>query len=108
VAPFVRHRARWTHPTDYGACQALADSARTAGVGIVRYSSARDPEGINVALLTCGAFACRAPVDRQTWRLQIGAAGLRAICGFPAARLEFDRQAFARDPRIAALNWDRQ
>jgi hypothetical protein len=38
----------------------------------------------------------------------MGARGVLAICGFPAARLEFDRQAFARDPRIAALRWERR
>lgn len=106
--PFARHTERWSHPTAYEACQALADSARAAGVQVVRYPSARDPEeGRNVALLICGAFACRAPLERQTWRLQIGASGVRAVCGFPAARLEFAREAFARDPRITALEWDR-
>jgi RES domain-containing protein len=109
VAPFVRHRAQWSHPTEYEACQTLADSARLAGVHVVRYASARDPEaGLNVALLTCEAFACRTPLERQTWRLQIGGTGVGAICGFPAARLGFDRRAFARDPRIAALRWDRR
>jgi len=108
AAPFARRQAEWVHPTDYEACQALAETARTAGVQVVRYASARDrQEGVNVALLTCAAFASRAPLERQTWRLQMGARGVLAICGFPAARLEFDRQAFARDPRIAGLGWDR-
>ena len=107
--PFARLRARWLHPTEYEACQALAESARMAGVHVVRYASARDPEeGPNIALLTCGAFACRAPLDRQTWRLQMGVGGVLAICGFPAARLEFDCEAFARDPRIAGLTWERK
>ena len=33
--------------------------------------------------------------------------GARALCDFPEARLEFDRQAFAADPRIAAFEWER-
>jgi hypothetical protein len=33
--------------------------------------------------------------------------GVRAICEYPAQRLAFDRLAFARDPRIASLAWDR-
>jgi hypothetical protein len=107
ASPFTRRRADWVHPTDYEACQALADAARTAGVQVVRYASARDVEGMNVAVLACGAFACRAPLDRQTWRLQMDATGVRAVCGFPEARLEFDRRAFARDPRINSLRWDR-
>lgn len=106
MAPFARRQADWTHPTEYEPCQALADSARTAGVQALRYQSARDP-GQNVALLACAAFASRAPVERHTWRVQLGAQGVRAVCGFPAARFEFDRQAFARDPRIASLRWDR-
>jgi hypothetical protein len=34
------------------------------------------------------------------WRLHVLAPGVRAICAFPEQRLGFDRQAFARDPRI--------
>lgn len=99
---------RWTHPTDYADCQALADAARVAGVRALRYRSARDPHGgQNVALLACGAFSSRAPVERQTWRLHLGPTGVRALCDFPEQRLAFDRDAFARDPRIAALRWER-
>lgn len=106
--PFTRQRAQWVHPTDYDACQSLAEAARGAGIEVVRYASARDPgQGLNIALLTCGAFAGRAPLERQTWRLQVDAGGARAICSFPAARVEFDRQAFARDPRMASMRWPR-
>ena len=98
----------WTHPTDYTACQALAELARAAGVGVVRYRSARDPRGgRNIALLTCAAFASPAPIERQTWRLHLDGAGVRALCDFPEQRLAFDRGAFARDPRIASMNWER-
>ena len=62
---------------------------------------------MNLALLTCGAFASRQPEGRQTWRTHLGAHGARALCGFPEARLEFDRLAFAADPRVARLEWDR-
>jgi hypothetical protein len=106
AAPFDRESGRWSHPTDYTRCQALADSARAAGVSALRYASAR-ATGRNIALLTCGAFASHEPLDRQVWRLHVGAPGVRAICAFPEQRLGFDRSAFARDPRIAALRWDR-
>ena len=96
----------WTHPTDYLPCQALADNAREADVLAIRYQSAR-AAGRNVALLSCEAFASRAPVERQGWRIDVGAMGVRAICNFPEQRLAFDRDAFARDPRIAALAWQR-
>lgn len=105
--PFDDERARWTHPVDYESCQRLADSARGGGVEVLRYWSVRDPRGINFALLTCRAFAGREPVAWQNWRLNLNAHGARAVCEFPEIRLEFTREAFAADPRIAALNWER-
>jgi hypothetical protein len=108
ATPFDRHASTWSHPTEYAPCHALADAARTAGVQVLRYASARDPRrGLNVALLTCAAFASRAPVERQTWRLHLDATGVRALCDFPSQRLAFDRAAFASDTRIARLRWDR-
>ena len=104
--PLDRDAEKWTHPTDYSHCQRLADAARKAGVTAIRYQSARAP-GQNVALLACAAFASKAPLEKQGWRLHLGATGVRAICQFPAQRLAFDRTAFARDPRIAKLGWDR-
>jgi hypothetical protein len=108
AAPFDRNAAVWVHPTDYSGCQALADAARLAGVEVLRYRSARDPlGGVNVALLSCAAFSSHAPIARQTWKLQMDAAGVRAICDFPRLRLAFPRTAFGRDPRISALRWER-
>ena len=98
--PLNRDAERWTHPTDYSHCQALADAAREADVLAIRYQSAR-AAGQNVALLACAAFASRAPLERQGWRIHVGTMGVRAICEYPAQRLAFDRLAFARDPRIA-------
>jgi hypothetical protein len=103
--PFDRDREVWTHPTDYSGCQALGDAARAVDVEVLRYPSARDPHGINVALLTCRAFGSRAPLAQQSWRVALGPSGVRAIG--PELRLEIPREAFARDPRIAALTWDR-
>jgi hypothetical protein len=105
-APFDRDVVQWRHPTDYAPCQAFADAAREAGARVLRYRSARS-DGINVALLRCEAFAAREPGERQVWRIHLGAMGVRAICDFPAQRIAFDRAAFARDPRIAALHWER-
>jgi hypothetical protein len=107
--PFDRDAADWSHPTDYASCQALANAARAAGVQVLRHASARDPgRGRNIALLTCAAFGSREPIDRQTWRLLLDESGVRAVCQFPERRLAFDRSAFARDPRIAALHWNRE
>lgn len=105
--PFDSERARWAHPTDYEPCQALADTAREAGVQVLRYPSARDRAGVNVALLACRTFAAREPIERRTWRVSFNAHGVRAFCDHPDVRLEFDRSAFASDPRIAALAWER-
>lgn len=107
TAPFDAERARWTHPTDYAPCQSLADQARRADVDVLRYASARDPNGVNIALLACRPFASPTPLERQTWRINLGSHGARAVCDFPDARLEFGRAAFAKDPRVATLKWER-
>lgn len=100
--PLADDRARWTDPTEYEACQKLAEDARAIGVEVIRSESVRDPAGrANLSLMTCKAFAVSEPVARQTWRLAIGATSLRAICEAPELRLEFPLAAFARDPRIA-------
>ena len=100
--PLSGDRSHWTHPTRYEECQALADSARSAAIETIRYESVRDPNtGANIALLTCRAFARAAPAARQTWRMRLGPPGVQAICDFPEVRLEFSRQAFANDPRLA-------
>jgi RES domain-containing protein len=107
AAPFDRERARWVHPADYETCHALADAAHEADVQVIRYPSARDADGVNIALLTCAAFRGVAPLERQTWRLHLDRGGVRALCEFPERRLSFDTTAFAGDPRIATLQWER-
>ena len=107
VPPLSADAERWTHPTDYDGCQALAERAREAGVEILRYTSARIESGRNQAVLTCRAFSSRQPETRQTWRLQFAAHGVRALCNSPEQRMEFDRAAFSRDPRIAGMRWER-
>lgn len=106
MPPFDRDAAKWTHPTDYAACQALVEAAREAGLQLLRYQSVRG-EGKSVALLTCRAFAKREPIERQVWRIQVNEVGVRAVCSAPAQRLSFGRDAFAHDPRIRVMNWDR-
>ena len=105
-SPFARDASKWTAPVDYRHCHALADAARDAHVDVIRYQSAR-ASGVNIALLSCKAFAEPAPLEPHTWRLHFGAIGVRAIGDLPEHRLAFDRDAFASDPRIAGLNWDR-
>jgi hypothetical protein len=106
--PFADRAAIWTHPTDYEGCQQLAELARAEHIDVIRYQSVRDPKGgANIALLTCRAFASAEPIERQSWRILLGSSGARPRCELPRQVLEFDRQAFAKDPRIAAMRWDR-
>jgi hypothetical protein len=106
--PFSRDQAAWMHLTAYESCQDLADAARAGALNIIKSRSVRDPGGgMNVALLSCRAFAQSEPAERQTWRIQFAAYGAAALCEFPDARLEFTRAAFAADPRVATLNWER-
>ena len=108
--PFDRHAALWTDPVDYTACHALAEVARDAGTELLRYASARDLEsGVNLAVLACGAFAAHEPRrdSFRTWKLFFAASGVRALRAHPADGVEFGHEAFARDPRIAALRWAR-
>jgi hypothetical protein len=107
--PFNQDRTSWTHPTEYASCQALADAARAVQVEALRYPSARDPDprAANLAVLRCSVFATAAPLEQQTWRLDLGEHGARALCTFPDQRLEFTRETFAGDPRIAGLRWRR-
>jgi RES domain len=106
--PLDADRARWTDPNDYSACQHLADAARAADIQILRYFSVRAPGSqINLALLACAVFAAAAPTHRQTWRIRLASSGVQAVCEFPRKHLEFGRDSFNSDPRIAALEWNR-
>jgi len=78
------------------------------GIEIIRYGSVRDPEHrANVALLTCRAFRATDPAETQSWRIRLGPAGIQAMREFPKASLEFGRDAFAADPRLARFRWER-
>lgn len=71
-APFSRSKAKWTHPSDYAACQALGREAREAGLELIRYESVRDPVRRGcVAVLSPSAFARRTPLATQTWHLSV-------------------------------------
>lgn len=100
--PYTARRADWTDFTDYSQTQALEAEARTEGAQIIRYESCRDPKGgANLAVLDCAAFAKPAPVARQSWWLNITESHVQARCEHPARAVEFTRDWFARDPRLA-------
>jgi len=62
---------------------------------------------MNVALLTCRAFANSKPINQGTWHIRLSDAGAQAICEAPKSGITFDRSAFAADFRIAKLRWAR-
>lgn len=102
--PLDRDHGAWTRLTDYAPCLDLADAARAASLEAIRYQSVRDPQArANVALLTCRVFRRHDAVERQTWHLHIGPAGVRAVCEAPARSLAFGLDIFAADPRLAPI-----
>jgi hypothetical protein len=106
--PLVADRASWTHPTDYTACLNFVDVVRAAALDAIRYESVRDPHSrANLALLTCRVFTQNNVASLQTWHFHFTNSGVRSICEAPSATIQFDRNVFAADPRIAAMKWDR-
>jgi hypothetical protein len=62
---------------------------------------------MNLALLTCRAFANSKPIDQQTWHIRLSEAGAQAVFEAPKSSITFDRSTFAGDFRIAKLRWAR-
>ncbi|MBI5121891.1 MAG: RES family NAD+ phosphorylase [Rhodospirillales bacterium] len=72
ASPFNRDMDKWIDPVRYDEPQALARAAREAGIGAIRYQSARDPEqGGCGAVLKPDAFAAKKPLETQTWWLSV-------------------------------------
>lgn len=95
-------------PVDYTAGQAFSESAREAGIELIKYPSVRDSNHrANLAMLSPAAFAKPTPTGRQSWRIYLDGNGARAICEAPNLSLAFGRDAFDADPRMAAFVWDR-
>jgi len=94
--PLVEDRQKWTHPSDYQATQAFADTARKVGMEIIRYESVRDIEpGTNLALLTPLAFKSKKPKISQTWFLYMSEA--EANCERANANSTNDQWTFKRE-----------
>ena len=106
--PLSTDAALWTALSDYSPCQDLADQARAKQVQALRYLSVRDPgHGCNLALLTPTAFAKPKPTATRTWRLRLSATGVQALCEAPRAVMDFGREAFSADGRLAGMVWER-
>ena len=102
-APTFRQWAsQWMHPTDYNACQALADTASAAGIEALRYCSVRDPgHGQNVAVFAPEAFQATKPEDHQTWRIFVQQDAVQVFREMPYCSIEFRAERWIDDPRIA-------
>jgi hypothetical protein len=105
--PYLENEGLY-HFSDYSASQAFADATRASGFDIIRYRSIRDPQRLaNLALLNCTVFTKSEPLERMSWKLHLDAQGARALCEQPRLSIQYDRTAFAADPRLANFRWDR-
>lgn len=93
--PLSRESERWIDPADYSACQDLAEAARAAGGQAIRSPSARDPQGINLALFDPACFARAEPDHGRGWHLRLEGRRLIALAAFPSGEvLEFTAERF--------------
>jgi hypothetical protein len=70
--PWSAAAAAWTHPSNYGACQALAAAARSH-VQWIRYASVRRPGGQCGAVFAPQCLKLAAPLVQQTWTCKVTA-----------------------------------
>lgn len=81
--PLDADTQRWLDPENYSACQELAATVRSANGQAIRARSARDPDGINLALLDPAAFAKSGPDHGRNWHLRHEGDRLTAMAAFP-------------------------
>lgn len=69
--PFHDYVTRISSPNSYEESQKLGSAMRESGVDAIKYTSARDPQGINLALFTPNAFLNKKPhaSSLQSWIL---------------------------------------
>ena len=65
--PFRAYRGRIASPSRYESSQKLGREMRADGVEVARYPSARDRDGVNIAVFSPRAFARAVPDDLETW-----------------------------------------
>jgi hypothetical protein len=94
--PFAAHRAAVASRIDYRATQALGAAMRGARVEMVRYPSARDAPGVNVAVFSPAVFGATRPRSLQTWHCVAHARRVEVTKRdyLAAERLAFDRSQF--------------
>lgn len=93
--PFARQRAKWTDKSSYDACQRFAALGRSIATQLIRYESARDQGGFNVALFDPACFTAQVPSSEGTWHFRFQGRRLIAIAASPSQdRHEFDFSQF--------------
>ncbi|HTE46753.1 MAG TPA: RES family NAD+ phosphorylase [Gemmatimonadaceae bacterium] len=91
LAPFDAHRRAISSPSRYASAQALGVEMRQAGVELIRYESARDPQGgINVAAFSPAVFGSSKPRSFETWHCTSTRLGVEVT-----KRDYFRRESFA-------------
>jgi hypothetical protein len=104
LRPLDRRRDEWTNPTNYNACQELADRARAAGIEAIRYESVRDPShSANLAILKITAITTRRPGKRQTWHIFVRDDRVQARRESPRDTIEFPIVIWANDARLNSV-----
>lgn len=104
---FLKHQDQLTHKSNYAATQELGATMRDSGVEAIIYTSARDPrQGLNLALFSPRAFACReVPADtQQTWAVTIASDRVlfhRGL-GRGSRRIHYSRDQFFVDGVLPA------
>lgn len=86
LEPFRSYRGRIASRSRYETAQKLGSAMRADEVEAVLYPSARDRDGVNVAVFTPRAFAEREPKHLETW-----------LCAATKQRVEFSRKDFLRE-----------
>jgi len=70
--PWIARLSAWRHPDDYGACQRLAQACRERGdVSWIRYTSARQPDGVCAAVLEPACLRMKSTRSQQTWSCKV-------------------------------------
>ncbi len=83
---FRAHRGRIASPSRYETAQKLGRTMRADSVEAVRYPSARDRGGVNVAVFSPQAFARRVPENLETW-----------LCVATKERVELSRKDYLEE-----------
>lgn len=90
----------WTHPSDYRECQRVADSARSAGMQWIRYTSARHTAGTCGAVLDPQVLSLPTPLLQQTWVCKASRRQVLMVHDSDRLALRFDDKGLQVPPDI--------